>query len=398
MPKRLARRVSAAENRRNALVIYGSVLLLIFHSFLIAYVNSSYIEQFVGTKGVGAMFLISSALTVLIFLFISRVLHEIGNYQVTLGLLFLNFLVVGGMAFADSLRTSVPLFIAHFTILPLILFNLDVFLEENIGNKENTTGSKRGLLLALSSLVSALTPLLSGYLIGDNDNFSTAYLASAVSVLPVIFIILFAFKNFKDPKYKEIQLFTAIRSFWVKTNIRLVFLAQMLLRVFFCFMVVYTPLYLATEVNFSWTEIGIIIFAAQLAYVFFEYPIGKVADLYIGEKEMMIFGFFIIAGSTATLSFVVGPNLWAWIIIMFVTRVGASFVEVTTESYFFKHTKSSDAQVISFFRISRPLAYIIGTAIGSLALLYLPFNYIFLVLAAIVLPGMILGHRLKDTK
>ena len=398
MPRNIARRLQNAKGGRNALIIYSTVLLLIFHSYLVMYVNSSYIEQYVGENAVGSIFTIGSALTILIFLFISRVLHRVGNYRATLALLILNLVAVAGMGFADSLRTSIPLFILHLTVLPLIIFNLDVFLEENIGNRESTTGSKRGLLLALTSLVGALTPLLTGVLIGNTQDFSIAYTASALALLPVIFIVLFSFKTFKDPKYKEIQLFTAIRSFWIKPNIRDVFLAHFLLQMFFFFMVVYTPLYLSTQIGLDWTSIGIIFFGAQLAYVFFEFPIGRIGDLYIGEKEMMILGFFIIAITTATLAFIDTQKIWVWVIIMFATRVGASLAEVTTESYFFKHTKSSDAQIISFFRITRPLSYVVGALIGSLAILYIAFNYIFIVAAILVLPGVFFAHRIVDTK
>jgi hypothetical protein len=83
---------------------------------------------------------------------------------------------------------------------------------------------------------------------------------------------------------------------------------------------------------------------------------------------------------------------------MFTTRVGASFVEVTTESYFFKQTKSSDAQIISFFRITRPLAYVIGTLIATMALLYLPFNLLFVVLAFLMIPAMFFTLRIEDSK
>lgn len=398
MTKRLTRRLASAKKSRNAFAIYSAVLLLVFHSYLVMYINSSYIEQFVGTKAIGAIFTIGSALTVLIFLFVSRVLHSVGNYYATLIFLILNFLAVGGMALSDSLRTSIPLFVLHLTVLPLIIFNLDVFLEENIGNKESSTGGKRGLLLALVSLVGSVTPLLTGYLVGATGDFDNAYLLSAASLLPIIFIILFAFKNFADPKYKEIELFAAIRSFWIKQNIRFVFLANFLLQVFFFFMVVYAPLYLATVIGFDWAAIGLIIFAGQLAYVFLEFPIGKIGDLYLGEKEMMLSGFIILALTTASLAFVDTVAIWPWALLMFATRVGASFVEVTTESYFFKHTKSSDAQIISFFRITRPLSYVIGALLGSLAILYLPFNYMFIVVGILMLPGVIFAHRIKDTK
>jgi len=311
----------------------------------------------------------------------------------------LNLLAVSSMAFVNDYRFIIPLFITHITIIPLIYFNLDVFLEENLDNQEGTTGTKRGLLLAMSSLVGALSPLLAGYLTGsDSSDFTPVYVVSALALVPMMMIIIFAFKNFRDPLYKEIKLFSAIRSFWIRPDIRHVFSAHFLLQMFFCFTVVYIPLYLATVIGLNWQAIGIILFGGQLAYVFFEYPIGEVADKYIGEKEMMLAGFIILGGSIMSVSFIETTSVWPWIIAMFATRVGASLIEVTTESYFFKHTKSSDAQIISFFRITRPLAYVVGTLVAGLVLLYLPFNYLFLVIGVLMLPGVIFAHLITDTK
>jgi hypothetical protein len=105
-----------------------------------------------------------------------------------------------------------------------------------------------------------------------------------------------------------------------------------------------------------------------------------------------------IAISTAWIAFVTVPSVVVWSVIMFITRVGASLVEVTTESYFFKQTRSSDAQIISFFRITRPLAYTIGATIASLALLYLPFNLLFIVIAFLMIPAMLVTLNITDTK
>jgi predicted MFS family arabinose efflux permease len=272
-------------------------------------------------------------------------------------------------------------------------------MEEQIGNNESTTGSKRGLLLALTSFIGALSPLASGLLVDDaTGSFTNAYLMSAATLVPVILLLIFYFKDFSDPKYSEINVFDAIRSFWVRQNIRNVFLCHFILQMFFMLMVVYTPLYLTDNIGLSWTEFGIIMFFAQLAYVIFEYPIGLIADKYIGEKEMMGFGFLILAISTSWMSFVVVSSVLAWTIIMFITRVGASFVEVTTESYFFKQTKSSDAQIISFFRVTRPLSYVVGALLASLALLYLPFNLLFVAAASLMVPALFLTLDLEDTK
>lgn len=397
MPRISHGTVTRKKTHKHLIPLYAASLLLWFHTLIVAYINSSFLEQFLPTTSIGTVYTLGSALSVLIFLFVSRVLHKVGNFKMTMSLLLLNLLAVVGMAFAESLRVAIPLFLVHIISIPLIIFNLDVFLEEQIGNNEGSTGSQRGLLLTLGSMIGAISPLLSSLLIVDGD-FTNVYLLSASSLLPIITILIFYFNDFSDPEYDEIDVFSAVRGFWENLNIRNVFLANFSLQIFFLAMVVYVPLYLTRDIGLSWREFGIIMFFAQLAYVIFEYPVGIIADKYIGEKEMMVFGFLIMIIATSWISFVTVPSVLVWSIILFVTRIGASFVEVTTESYFFKQTKSTDAQVISFFRISRPLAYVIGALIGSFALLYLQFNLLFVVFAAIMIPAMFFTMNIVDSK
>ncbi len=392
-----AHSVATEEQRGGFAAVYSVILLLVFHSFLVAYINSTFIEQFVASEQVGPLYLIASALTVLIFLFVSYILRGVGNYRLTMLLLGLDFVSVAGLAFADSFTTAVPLFLLHVTVLPLLFFNLDVFMEALIGNSESTTGSRRGLLLALGSFIGAISPLLSGFIIESSD-FSYAYFLSAVTLVPVTMILMFHFRHFKDAPYSEIPLLEAMRAFWIRDNIRLVFLAHLLLQIFFCFMVVYIPLYFATKVGLSWSEIGIILFACQLAYVFFEYPIGYLADRRYGEREMMAVGFLILAISSASLAAIGTADIMFWIAAMFMTRVGAALVEVTTESYFFKHTRSSDAQIISFFRITRPLSYVFGAIMGSISLIFFPFHFVFIVLGLLMVFGIIFSLMIADTR
>ncbi len=375
------------------------MLLLSFQGAVTIFIHSTYIGQFVKDEAIGMLFMVGAALSVFAFLFVSRILQKLGNYKLTLGLIAVDFCALLGMGFADSLRVAIPLFILHQAISPLLFFNMDVFLENLIGKSENKTGSRRGIMLSIFSIASALAPLGAGYLIGGGTpNFGLAYVASALFFLPFAYFVRKHFRTFKDAHYAHVEVLSGIRSFWIDRNLRFVFLAHFLLQLFFAWMVIYLPLYLATEMKFGWDTIGIILFVALMAYVFLEYPIGKIADLYIGEKEMMAVGFLILAVSTCWISFVTTPALIPWLVTMFLTRVGASFVETTTESYFFKHTDGSDTNIISFFRITRPLAIVAGALLGSLALLYMPFQYIFVALGLGMSLGIIFSFFLVDTK
>ncbi len=385
--------------KRRLVPLYITSFLLIFHSFLVSYINSSYLEQFISTAAVGTLYTIGAAISIFIFLFISRVLRQIGNFHLTIGLVIFDFISVLGMSYATSLEVAIPLFIIHLISVPLIFFNIDVFIEEMIGNKEGVTGSRRGLLLAGASLVGAISPLTSSFLVDEvTGSFSLVYFVSALTLIPVFAILIFYYKNFSDPAYNEIKLFDAIRFFWKTHNIRFVFLAHFVLQLFFMVMVIYTPIYLTQDIGFSWKEFGLIMFFAQLAYIILEYPVGYIADKYIGEKEMMAFGFLVMALATSWMSFVTIPSVLLWSFVMFMTRVGASFVEATTESYFFKKTTSTDAQIISFFRIIRPFSYVFGALLASFVLLYLPFNMLFIVTALLMIPALFFTLNIEDTK
>jgi len=123
-------------------------------------------------------------------------------------------------------------------------------------------------------------------------------------------------------------------------------------------MVVYTPLYLTKYVGFSWAEIGVIFTIMLLPFVIFEIPVGRLADKKYGEKEFLTVGFIIMGIFTMAIGFVTVKNFWLWAAILFATRIGASFVEITCDTYFFKKVDQGKTDVIGFYRLTRPLSYV----------------------------------------
>jgi len=370
-----------------------------FHALLVAYSSSTYMEQFATPEVIGALYTIGSALAVFSFLFISRVLRIVGNTRLTvyLAIAEITALVLIGLAFSPA--TTIVAFVVFLTLNPLMFLTIDIFSESLIGDNEGSTGSKRGLTLTLMSLAAVCAPLALAVIVGDNDaNLFKTYLISASIFSVFVLLVLIHFRNFNDPPYHEVDVLSAIHGFWEKLDLRNVFLAHFTLQIFFAWMVVYFPLYLATEIGLAWSEIGSIIAVGLFAYVLFEYPIGILADKYWGEQEMMAIGFVILAIAAAAISFMTAAPVWGWMALMFISRIGASLVEATTESYFFKHTKGNDANTMSFFRLTRPLAMLIGALAGSVALLYLPFELIFVVLGCMMLPGIFFTRALTDTK
>ncbi len=378
---------------------YVLSIIFNFHGLLVAYSNSSYMEGFTSPEVVGLLYTISSALAVFAFLFFTRILHRFGNVRLTLWLALIQTLALIALGFAFGAATTIVAFVIFMIINPLLYLNIDIFSETLIGSNETGTGSARGLSLALMSLAAALAPFSLALIVGNDDSrLNLVYFVSAAIFSTFIALIVIHFRTFKDPIYERMDVLKTMSGFWRHRNLRNVFLAHFMLQFFFAWTVIYMPLYLATEVGLGWDVIGSIIGVGLLAYAVFEYPIGLLADRHYGEKEMMALGFVILAVTASWISFMAGASIAAWMLLMFLNRAGASLVEVTTESYFFKHTKGSDANIISFFRLTRPLALIAGSLVGSVALLYLPFNLIFIILGLLMAFSIFFVIPLKDTK
>jgi predicted MFS family arabinose efflux permease len=380
--------------------VYFALLMLAFQSVVTLYINSTYLEQFVAPESVGVLFMAGAALSIVSLLTAAKLLRRYGNRSYALGLILLNALTLLGMGLVEHRFAVVPLFIIHQALSPLLFFSLDIFLESLSGTEEKRTGSRRGFILSMLSFASAVAPLAAGFLMGNgaHPNFAAVYITSAVLLLPIAAFFYYNFRSFKDASYTDVKLVPALRSFWRDLNLRYVFCAHFLLQLFFAWMVIYIPLYLATELGFSWDAIGAILFVGLLAYVFLEYPVGLIADRYLGEQEMMAAGFMILGVSTAWLSLIATAAIIPWMVALFMTRVGAALVESTTESYFFKHARGEDVNVIGFFRISRPLAILFGALLGSAALFLLPFQFIFAALGFLLLSGIIFATLIEDTR
>lgn len=379
-------------------LVYLISIIFTFQTLVTAYSSSTYLEKFILPEFVGLVFATAAFFAIIITLTLPRLLHVIGNVNTTLLLMIAMIisLVVTGMAITPWI--TIGAFVAFMAISPQIYFNIDIFLEALIGNAEGTTGSKRGLILTLMSLASFFSPLAMGYIIGDNNNLSGVYYIAAIVGLLYIAVIVSKFRRFTDPIYNRVRLRDLFSTTLQSKNISTVLTAQFLLQFFFTWAIIYFPLYMATVVGFDWETIGLVLAVGLIAYVIFEYPIGIIADKKLGEKEMMALGFAVLALTSASLSFMQTVAVSGWMMVMFISRFGASLVEVTTESYFFKQVKGQDSNLISVFRLMRPLANLFGALAGSASLLFLPINYMFIVLAFVMIIGAFVTQRLTDTR
>ncbi|MEK7176823.1 MAG: MFS transporter [Patescibacteria group bacterium] len=376
--------------------VFVITVFLSFHYGAILYVNSSLLGKFFNQNTVSLLFILGAVASCILFLFTAQLIEWFGKRLLLLILLSVSTLTTLGLAFAQTGANAAVYFLAHECVLLTIYYCLDIFLEEV--SLDGNTGEVRGIYLTLINLGIAAGPIIL-LIFGDDETFKPIYILATVLLIVPLVMTIFTLKS-RMPKWHGIthrHIFLPFRAWWRHGALRRITIARLILESFFAFMIIYTPVYLHNNLGFEWSELGIIFTVMLLPFVLFQWPAGELADRYYGEKEILCIGFLITALSLAVMPFL-GKIFMAWLFILFVSRVGASFVEIMTESYFFKHVGPRDTGLISIFRLTRPVSIILGAGAGVLALSFLTFEQVFFVLAAIVLLGLKVSLALRDTK
>ncbi len=375
---------------------YLFAFLFSLHAGLFLYINSSILGQFLSAQHVGILFSLAALLSVPVLIYLPRVLHASGNIHVTFAALILEGIALFALTFGTSLITVGVAFLAHYILIRVLFLNADIILETLSNN--SLTGHIRGIFLTVINIGIVLSPLIVGFLLRDSNAYTRVFFASLVALIPSILLLSIAFKHFKDSPRVHAALRPALRFLWGRPALRTIFFANFLLRMFYAVMVVYMGLYLHTTIGMSWGNIGVVFTVMLLPFALLEYPLGRFADLYWGEKEMLIAGFAITGIATVALLLISVPSVLIWSAALLCTRIGAATVEIMTETYFFKHVGREDVAVVGLYRIVEPVGYVIAPLLFSVFLMFFDIRFVFAALGALMLTGIIPTLTLRDTK
>lgn len=382
--------------RNNPLIfVYLLSFFLTLHVAVPVYITSSFLGTLVPTEKVGLIYAFASFGSIIGLYCIPRILKILGDFRATLIFLTLEVGVFFGLAFLKDPVLLIALFVAHFVLVPLISFDLDLVVESFTRN--NATGSVRGIYFTFANVAWVLSPILAAGILTGNDYWKV-FLAAAFLLIPALVIFARKLEHFKDPRYHTAPLIKTIRTVWRQRDIRHIFLASFVLQFFFTWMVIYTPVYLHQNLGFAWSDIGTILSIMLVPFLLIEGPLGRLADKLLGEKEMLCLGFVIMAVATALISFVTDSSFLTWAALLFMTRTGAALIEIMCETYFFKKIGSEDADIISLQRSVRPFAGVVAPLLATALLLFVPLQYLFVILGGIVLAGLYPALKLCDTK
>ncbi len=377
--------------------VYVANSIIALHYALILFINSAYLDIFLSYELVSLVFLTASIITIINFAILPKVISQVGVFTVTFFTVVIEILAIIGLALGLNDTSIIFSFLMHSVSISIIYFTLDIYLE-NATHKEETTGDVRAAYITLGNLMFVITPFIVGKIV-ETQGYQMVYVISTFVFIPFLFITISKLRRTKITYNKKDKIWLGIQKLKKRRNVVYSLISQLILQIFYAVMAIYLSLYLIEQTGFSWDKIGLLFTIMLVPFLIFEIPIGRLADTRFGEKEFMLVGFVIMASSLIAIVFMNGSvNFLLWAAILFASRIGASFAEITSETHFFRQIKESDSSLISLFRMTRPIAYAFVGLIGAITFGYLSFTWIWLILAMIIIAGSALILPMKDSR
>ena len=361
------------------------------HIALLSYLNSTVLALHTNSLGVTLAYTVSSALSLVCLIGAGHLVRKTGSSVFLIGALALSVALLAALGTIAQTHWFVSVFVVYFSLNTVIWYAFDLVIEHY--SKETNTGNIRGIYLTLNNTGWVLAPIAASAIVGV-VGVSGAYIAAAVATLAGATLILttkhISPKSGRVPRISFTEAFRALaRHPYARRIVTLYFVIQF----FFAWMVIYLTPHLQ-GIGFSFGVIGIILSTMLLPFVLFQYWTGKVVDKYRNEQHLLALGFLIAGIATYALAFPLPSKPVVFSAILFVTRIGASIIEVAAESAFFKHVTERDTALISTLRMTIPLAYIIAPLTGALVLAYGSIQLLFGILASILVLSFVYATRL----
>lgn len=368
--------------------------LMGFSQAVSLYVLSTYFELSSGTENVGIFYAVSYILFLVILLNLHKVVKLFGKANVFYFSLLLKIIVIIGLIFVGPSIFGILLLMVYIILGHIEWVALDMIIESF--SVDCRSGRIRGLHLMIVNAGFLFGPFVSVYIL-EKMGFHGIFVFSLIFNAFVFIFSLIGFRNVNHRFEKKLNVLGVIRRVVARKNILRIYYISFVLEFFFALMVIYTPIYLR-DLGYAWDKIGLIFTVMLIPFVLVQYPLGFLADKKTGEKDFLIVSLIIMGFSTIAIYFMGTGSVIIWSIMLFVTRIGASMIEVMRDSYFYKRIDHRDVDLINFFRTSLPVAYIFATILSSFVFIFLPVRFAFILTGVVVLSALYPAFYLKNNK
>lgn len=365
-----------------------------FAQALLLYVTSDYFSKAFGNENVSSFYFVTYVIALMGLLNMYKLVSILGKAKAFFLFFVLQIISLLALIFVKPSLAGIVYLMAYIIFNYFAWVILDIIIEQFSDDKKS--GRIRGFHLMIMSAGVLVGPFLSTTIL-STYGFNGLFLATIFLNLIMLALAAVGLKKVAGKIRGHLTIKDVGIKVFTNKDVLNIYMVSLVMEAFYALMIVYTPLYLL-DLGLTWQQIGIVFTVMLVPFVIMDYPLGYLADEKYGEKEMIIMGLLIMGVSSALMFFIHSKSIIIWSVILLLTRIGAATVETLRDSYFYKKIDGRDVDLISFFRTTRSVAYLLATGMSAMFLVMLPMKYIFLLIGFLVLSGIYPAIKLVDNK
>lgn len=345
-----------------------------FASAMLTAVLPIYFRQFVNSDGqVGFIFFAGYLAAFFAHLYSSHIIEHFKKRKSLLIALLGFTALFASFAFIKNTALVFGFFALYQFILSLFVLDVSLYIKHysdyrNIAENEGKLGS-------LGNIGWLVGPFL-GALIATTFGFETVFLvSSAISFIALFTFFFIRLKGETVQFHHKQEFFKNIKQFFRDPQLRKTYINNAGLGFIYSIWD-YLPLLM---LNFGATlpVIGLTKTLMGVPQSIFEFPIGRMADRETGERRIFIVGYALAALGTLFLGLT--ADIQIFLIVFFIAATGTSFLEMTRDAYFFRQMPEKEVELVSVYRTSDTLPFLVGQGLAITGLSLFPIEWWFIV-------------------
>ncbi|MEK6820017.1 MAG: MFS transporter [Nanoarchaeota archaeon] len=302
--------------------------------------------------------------------------------------------LIGVLILVLSINKNLIIFIIlSIAITILITIKITAFgiIVRDKSNKEKVSEDE-GVIYSFNNTAWVIGPLIAGLVLID---FGMPIVFVSSSLLIFISFILFKISNIKDSNIMKKaygNVFSNLADYFNNKDRVISYILGSGVTFWWVLIYLYTPL-LMIENGLPTSSIGIFLFAAAAPLIVLEYPFSKIAGKF-GAKKLFALGYFI-ALIASSMAFVFIEQIYVALGFLVFGSVGLAMLEPTTEAYFFDllKNKKDENKFYGPYNTAIETGLIVGKLAPAALLLILPFKFIYILFAIILLGLFLLSFK-----
>jgi len=363
-----------------------------FSQALLVYIASSYFKEASGREDVSIFYLVSYLVVFLVLLNFHKLVKIFGKSIILYIAIMGEITTIAVLLFSDNAWLSLSALIANLIFESIVNVCLDIMLETF--SQDNNSGRIRGSFLTILNVGFIAGPLLSTSILSRYD-FSGIFLTLLIMKSIYLAIAFWGLNNINHDYNGHTTIRGLFKKVWRRKNILRIYYVSFALEFFYALMIIYSPIYLR-GIGISWEDIGFMFTIMLIPFLFFEYPLGWLADKKWGEKEMIIYFLCWISISTLMVYLIDTKEILIWTALLLSTRIGAASIQILRDSYFYKKINKEDIDLINFFRTAAPAGYVVGSIFSVIIINYFSVKEVFLLIAIMTCSALWPAFSLRD--